>query len=148
MRYPKYYQGHYKPLNPDKYRGKYPLTFRSSWEYSLALFCDKNTSVVEWAMESCIVKYQDPSRNNTIHNYIIDFTVVIKDKNNNIQKYLVEVKPSKETTPPVRGKKSEQRFLTEALTYARNQAKWIAASAFAKSRGAKFIILTERDLFI
>jgi len=147
MKHPKFYQGHYNPANKDKYKGKYPITFRSSWEYNLALFCDKNPSIITWAMESAVVQYVDPTRSNTVHNYLIDFTMTVKDKNNNIQKYYVEVKPFKETTQPIKGKKKEQTFLIESLTFARNISKWKAAKIFAEKKGAKFIVLTEKDLF-
>ena len=39
-------------------------------------------------------------------------------------------------------------FITEAKTYAVNQAKWRAADAFAKDNGIEFKVLTENDLGI
>jgi hypothetical protein len=38
--------------------------------------------------------------------------------------------------------------MTEALTYAKNQAKWKAANEYAKDRNMEFKILTENELGI
>ena len=61
------------------------------------------------------------------------------------KKYLVEIKPAKETKPP-RAAKKTRRYLTEALTYVKNQSKWKAAQDFARDNGATFQIWTEDTL--
>jgi len=71
-------------------------------------------------------------------------------KENNITKnYLIEIKPYKQTIPPVESnRKKKSTILYEKITYAVNQAKWSAARQFAKKRNIEFIILTENELDI
>jgi hypothetical protein len=40
----KYSQGEWKPNNPAKYIGKYPITYRSSWELSVFRVLDAHPS--------------------------------------------------------------------------------------------------------
>lgn len=142
----KFKQGQYKPINAEKYKGKYPIIYRSSWELQLMKFLDKNPSVIEWGSESFVVKYRDPTRNNSIHRYFTDFTSVCKTPNGT-KKYIIEVKPYAETIPPKRGRKKESTYKSQCITYARNQAKWKYAVAACKKRGWEFLIITERELF-
>ena len=66
-----------------------------------------------------------------------------------IIKYLVEIKPYKQTVPPVVSKRKKQStILYEQRTFAVNQCKWAAAEKYAKKRNMKFIILTENELNI
>jgi hypothetical protein len=58
---------------------------------------------------------------------------------------LVEIKPKSQTKPP-RKSKSRTRNLQEAATYMKNQAKWVAAQEYARKRGWKFEIWTEKEL--
>jgi hypothetical protein len=72
----------------------------------------------------------------------MDFVIVFKT---GVTK-LIEVKPFKETqTPNMKGRRTK-RMLTESFTYVKNQNKWKAASEFAKDRGWKFEIWTEKEL--
>ena len=73
--------------------------------------------------------------------------VVQLKEGDNIKKYLIEIKPDAQTRPPVFPGKQTKRYLTESLTYVKNQSKWQAAEQYAKDRGWKFIILTEKHLF-
>jgi len=143
----KYKQGKYEPIHPDKYKGKVPIFLRSSWEFKLAHYLDHAPSIIEWASESVAVRYFDPVKNRQ-RNYFIDFTILVKDKNGNLNKYYCEVKPYKETQKPVKGKKRQATFIKECCTFATNTSKWVAAKKYAKTRGAKFIILTEHELMI
>jgi hypothetical protein len=142
-----YKQGHFHPKNKEKYKGKYPIMMRSSWEFKFAMWADRNPSIVSWGSESAVVRYFDPVSKRT-RRYLIDFTMIVKDKAGNQKKYFIEIKPHKETIKPVKGRKSDKSFLYETLTYAKNTAKWEAAEKFAKGKGAKFIILTENELMI
>lgn len=151
MRKPKfktpYKQGHFHPKNKEKYKGKYPLMYRSSYEYKFCMYCDRNSSVVQWGLESVVIPYYDRVSKKK-RRYFIDFNITIKDKNGTLNKYLVEIKPYKETIIPQKGRKSDKSFLYESLTYAKNCCKWEAAQAYAKKHGSKFIILTENELMI
>ena len=142
-----YKRGNFIPVNKDKYKGSYPITYRSSFELKAFMYLDKNSKIVTWGSESVVVKYKDPSRNNTVHRYFLDLVFTIK-KNDRVETYIVEIKPKCQTVPPVRGRKSDKTFLNESTTWMRNSAKWKAASTFAKRRGWKFAIWTENELKI
>jgi len=142
-----YKQGIFNPQNKEKYKGKLPINYRSGLEFKFCMFCDCNRSIVEWGIESVIVPYIDESRNNTKHNYVVDFVLTVKDKDGKFTKFLVEVKPSKETVKPIRtARKTETTLMNESLTFVRNQCKWKYATAYAESKGMKFQIITEKDI--
>lgn len=136
------------PRNPKKYVGTYPITCRSSWEFKFAKWCDSNDRVVEWSSESVIVPYISPLDNKQ-HKYFVDNHIKYMKKDGTIARYLIEIKPKRQTVPPVDSKrKRKTSLLYEQATWAVNTAKWAAAKAFAKSKGYEFIILTEDELFI
>ena len=56
-----------------------------------------------------------------------------------------KIKPIKQTKPPDKSK-SKKRYLFEAHTYAKNQAKWDAAKKYCKKRQAEFLVFTEKEL--
>lgn len=130
------------PVFPEKYVGDPTMIImRSSWETMFANWCDKNPSVMKWSSEETIVPYRCPT-DNKIHRYFVDFKVTFKDG----RTYLIEVKPAKQCEPPIFPGKKTQRYLTESLTFLKNQAKWSAATEYAKDRGWGFKIITEREL--
>ncbi len=132
----------YIPVFPEKYAGDPTnIIMRSSWETRFASWCDKNPSIIRWSSEETIIPYRCPT-DNLIHRYFVDFKITtINDKT-----YLVEVKPKSQTQPPVYPGKRTQRYLTESLTFMKNQAKWNAAENYAKDRGWEFKIITEQEL--
>ena len=132
----------YTPIFPEKYAGDPTnIIMRSSWETMFASWCDKNPSVVKWSSEETIIPYRCPTDNH-IHRYFVDFKItVITGKT-----YLVEVKPYKQTQLPEYPGKRTQRYLMESLTFMKNQAKWEAATNYAKDRGWEFKIITEHEL--
>ncbi len=141
-----YKQGIYIPVNPKKYIGIKKPEYRSSWELKFFQWCDKNENILEWASEAVVVPYISPVDNRP-HRYFVDNIVTIKE-GNNTKTYLVEIKPSKQTKPPVSSKrKKKSTIIYENYTYAVNCAKWDAARKFAKSKNIEFIILTENELF-
>jgi hypothetical protein len=114
---------------------------RSSWETMFASWCDKNPSVIKWSSEETIIPYRCPTDNH-IHRYFVDFKITV----NTGKTYLVEVKPYKQTQLPEYPGKRTQRYLMESLTFMKNQAKWEAATNYAKDRGWEFKIITEHEL--
>jgi len=58
---------------------------------------------------------------------------------------LVEIKPEKETLPPT-GQRRTKQYIAEGLSYIKNMNKWEAANEYAKDRGWKFEIWTEKTL--
>lgn len=142
------YKGRFRTSNPSKYRGDLTnIVYRSSWELKFMKWCDTNPSVIEWGSETVIIPYKSPV-DRKVHRYFVDFYVKLVNKENNIVKYLVEIKPERFTKPPAPPKKKSRKFIEEVFQYGTNQAKWQAADEFCKSRGMKFIILTENDLGI
>lgn len=136
------------PTNPQKYAGDVTnIIMRSSWETRFAIWCDKNPSIVRWSSEETVVPYVCPT-DNKLHRYFIDFKIKIKQKDGVEKVYLIEIKPAKQTNPPVYPGRKTQRYLTESFTFIKNQAKWHAASEYAKDRGWEFKIITEHELGI
>lgn len=138
-----YKQGYYKITNIQKYKGNVAdVQFRSSWELVLMRWLDHNPAVLAWNSEETIIPYISPIDNRQ-HRYFIDFTAIIVDKNGVTQKFLIEVKPHAETKAP----RKQKNYQKKLATYLVNQSKWKYAEMFAKKIGAKFIILTEREIF-
>lgn len=146
--YKETYKGRYRIENIKKYKGDISdVIYRSSWELKFMRWCDSNPSVLEWGSETVIIPYRSPVDNN-IHRYFVDFYIKIKDKDNKILKYLIEIKPEKFTKPPPIPQRQTKRFIQEVFNYGINQSKWKAASTFCEDRGWKFLVLTEKDLGI
>lgn len=134
----------FTPVFPEKYVGDPTnIIMRSSWETLFANWCDKNPSIVKWSSEETVVPYRCPTDNH-LHRYFVDFKITVATG----KTYLVEVKPESQTKPPTFPGRKTQRYLTESLTFMKNQAKWKAATEYAKDRGWEFKIITERELGI
>jgi len=136
----------YNPMFPQKYKGKYPIVSRSSWELQFMKWCDANPNILQWSSESVKIPYYDPVKQRQ-RRYYPDFWLKVKCKDGNTVKWVVEVKPYKESVPPKPGKKTNKTRIYEAKTYKTNQAKWRAAVDYCGKMGFKFKILTERELF-
>ena len=138
----------FKPSNPQKYQGDPEnIICRSSWERKFCNYCDTNPNILKWASEEFSIPYVSPA-DNRVHRYFPDFLIEVKETSGKIKKYVVEVKPSKQTQPPKQGKRVTKSFLYEAKTYAVNQAKWKAAAEFCLDNGVEFKIITEKELGI
>ena len=136
----------YKPMFPEKYEGDPTnIIMRSSWETRFASWCDKNPAILKWCSEETVVPYRCPT-DNRVHRYFIDFKIKVKTKDNAIKTYLVEVKPAKQTQPPVYPGRKTKHYLMESVTFIKNQAKWKAATEYCKDRGYEFVIITENEL--
>ena len=113
----KYYQGKFNPQNPEKYKGDYNnIIYRSSWELKFMRYCDRNNAILEWGSEEFFIPYFDPTTKK-VRRYFPDFIMKIKESSGKIKKYLIEIKPQRQTVPPVAGKKKRKTLITEALTY-------------------------------
>ena len=142
------YKGKYKPRCPYKYKGD-PTTiiYRSLWERKFMQYCDSNINILEWGSEEFYVWYKSPLDNRP-HRYFPDFYIKLKESTGKIKKYIIEVKPKKQTSPPVKSKLKTKSYMREAFEYAKNQAKWNAAEDWCADRGYEFKILTENELGI
>lgn len=140
------YKGRYKVQNPAKYKGNpTDVIYRSLWELKFMKWCDTNVNVLEWGSEEVVIPYLSPL-DNRIHRYFVDFYIKIRTAQGNIEKYLIEIKPSKFTRQPVKPARVTRRFIEEVQTWGVNQSKWKNAQEFCENRGWKFMIITEREL--
>ena len=141
------YKGKYKPRCPYKYKGD-PTTiiYRSLWERKFMQYCDSNINILEWGSEEMYVWYKSPIDNRP-HRYFPDFYIKLKENTGRIKKYIIEVKPKKQTKPPIKKSRVTKTYLYEMKTYAVNQAKWKAAQEFCKDNGMQFKIVTEEELY-
>ncbi len=134
----------YKPSYPQKYMGDpNNIICRSSWERHFCHWCDHTPDIVKWASEEFSIPYVSP-KDGRVHRYYPDALIQKKDG----KKYLVEIKPARQTQPPVKKSRVIKTYINECLTYEINKAKWAAAREFALDNGVEFLILTENELGI
>jgi len=138
-------QGIFKPKNSQKYIGAVPI-YRSTLELKAFRYLDNNPNVLSWSSESVVIPYVSPS-DGKIHRYFVDLVAKLKSKDGNIKKLLIEIKPEKQTVPPIdTGRKKQSTILYERYHYAINTAKWQAARAWCEKKGYNFIIMNEKHL--
>jgi hypothetical protein len=78
-----------------------------------------------------------------MHRYFPD--MIVKKTNGDV--ILVEIKPYQQTQQPKPPKKQTRGYINEVTTYLVNQAKWEAADKFCKTKGWKFQIMTEKQIY-
>ena len=138
----------FKPTKPKKYKGDARnIICRSSWERRFCNWCDINESILEWGSEEFWIPYLSPIDNRT-HRYFPDFIIKVKESTGDIKTYVIEVKPKRQTKPPIKKKRVSKSYLYEMKTYSVNQAKWKAADEWCKDRKIEFKIITENELGI
>ena len=134
------YSGRYRVKNTNKYEGDAKeVVYRSLWEKHAFKWCDNNPKVIKWSSEEVIIPslYEVDKRD---HRYFMDLKMVMDDGST----WLIEIKPDKETRIPT-GSRRTKRFISESMTYVKNINKWEAATEYAKERGWKFSIWTEKN---
>ena len=142
------YKGKYYPSYPRKYKGDPTnIIYRSLWERKFMVYCDKNESILEWASEEIAIPYRSPI-DNRVHKYFPDFYMKVKERGGKVKRYVIEVKPAKQTKPPVKPKRQTKGYIREAYEYAKNQAKWKMAREFCADRQWEFKVVTEKELGI
>ena len=140
------YKGKFRPSKPKKYKGDPTnIVYRSLWELKFMRYCDSNTNIVKWSSEEIVSPYRSPI-DNRFHRYFPDFYLKYKDNTGKMIEKVVEIKPAKQVKEPKVQKRKTKKYVTEVVTYAKNQAKWMAAEEFCKDRKWKFQILTEKEL--
>ena len=138
----------FKPSFPKKYKGDATnIICRSTWERKFCNWCDINESILEWGSEEFWIPYRSPIDNRT-HRYFPDFIIKVKESNGEVKTYVIEVKPKRQTKPPIKKKRVSKSYLYEMKTYSVNQAKWSAANEWCKDRRIQFKIITENELGI
>ena len=142
------YRGKYYPSFPRKYKGDPTnIIYRSLWERKFMVYCDKNTKILEWGSEEFALPYISP-HDSRVHRYFPDFYIKVQENTGKIKRYLIEVKPLKQTTKPKKPKRQTKGYIREAFEYARNQAKWKAAREYCADRMWEFKVITEKELDI
>ena len=142
------YKGRYTPKNPKKYKGDYRnIVYRSLWERKFMVYCDNSDNILEWGSEEIIIPYLSPW-DGKLHRYFPDFYIKVKQSSGNIKKFIIEVKPKKQTKPPKPVHRKTKKWLNEVRTYSINEAKWKSASKWCSDNDMEFKILTEEELGI
>jgi hypothetical protein len=138
----KTYKGRYRIKKPEKYMGDpQKVVYRSLWERQAFRWCEDRDDVVSWSSEETVVPYVCPT-DKRAHRYFID----LKIKFTNGRIVLVEIKPKSQTQPPKKPSRQTKKYITEVMTYVKNEAKWKAAQKYATDRGYHFEIWTEDTL--
>jgi hypothetical protein len=136
----KFAQGVYKVENTQKYVGNGSPRYRSGWELAFMRFCDSNDNILQWASESIVIPYRHPLTGK-ISNYIPDFLVTYRTKNNKTFAEVIEIKPKKQSV--IEGKMSQRDRAVVAVNY----AKWDSAQKWCQRQGLVFRVITEDDIF-
>jgi len=111
------------------------------------VYCDRNERILEWGSEEIALPYRSPV-DNKVHRYFPDFYIKVEENTGLIKKYLIEIKPLKQTTKPKKPKRQTKGYLREVYEYAKNQAKWRAATEYCEDRLWEFKVMTEKELGI
>ena len=142
------YKGRYNPVNPKKYKGNpQNIIYRSLWERKFMVYCDTNDKVLEWGSEEIIIPYISPW-DGKVHRYFPDFYIKVKQSSGDLKKFIIEVKPKKQTRPPKPVVRKTKRWINEVRTFGINEAKWKHATKWCKDNDMEFKILTEEELGI
>ena len=134
-------QGQYVVQNTAKYVGKGTPRFRSGWEHSFMRFCDSNDHILQWASESIAIPYRHPLTGK-MSQYIPDFLITYRNRDNTVRAELIEIKPKKQSV--IESKMSSRDRAVVAINY----AKWASAQKWCKQQGLTFRVITEDDLFV
>lgn len=137
-------QGIYRPKNKEKFFGKNDYAiYRSGLELNYFRILDNNPNVLKWGSEEIVVPYFFDGK---WHKYYIDIFAIFKS-GDTIKKFIIELKPYKQTVEPKWSKRRKQStYLYECKEWAKNQSKWEYARKYAQSKDCEFHILTEKEL--
>jgi hypothetical protein len=136
----KFAQGVFVPTNPDKYVGRGNIRYRSGWEHAFMRFCDTNDHILQWASENVRIPYRHPLTGKTT-NYVPDFLITYRTRNNKVCAELIEIKPKKQSV--LEAKMSDRDRAIVAINY----AKWDAAQKWCRKQGLVFRVITEDQIF-
>lgn len=144
-------KGKYAPKHPEKYIGEVnDIWYRSSWEYKFMIYCDLTKDVIKWGSEIINIPYVD--KNGKTRKYIPDFYLETPNFKTPglINKWLIEVKPHKETIEPIIPKNISEKKLKnlqyDLETWWKNSHKWVFTIEWCKRRDIIFRLVTEQQL--
>ena len=145
-KYKEFKSGKYIPNNEEKF-GENAYIYRTSYELQLFKWCDSNPNILKVGYEKIVIPYICKT-DNRLHKYYLDFFIIMKEKDKNVV-YLIEVKPYRQTIPPVpSNRKKKTTILTENLNWLKNTSKWTSAKQYCQSKGYRWCILTEKGIYI
>ena len=133
-------QGPYTVINRAKYVGNGTPRYRSGWELTFMKFLDSNDHILQWASEPLAIPYRHPLTGK-MTNYIPDFLITYRTKNNTMKAELIEIKPKKQSV--IESKMSSKDRAIVAINY----CKWDAASKWARNNGLTFRVINEDQIF-
>ena len=139
-------KGKFFPTNPGKYKGDLKnIVYRSGWERTVMNYLDTNRNILEWSSEEIVIWYES-SVDGRMHRYFPDFWMRALNKDDEVETFILEVKPYAQTIEPKIGKRKTKRLIQEAATWGINTSKWAAAREYCSKRGWKFRLITENEL--
>ena len=105
------YKGKFRPQNYKKYKGDHTnIIYRSGWELTFMKYLDRQPEVLKWSSEEIIVPYRSPI-DNKVHRYYPDFLIKVKESNGKLKKYVIEIKPKKQTIEPKRRSRVTKTYI-------------------------------------
>jgi hypothetical protein len=110
-------------------------------------YLDAHRDVIEWSSEEFCIPYKSPI-DGRYHRYFPDFWIRQRNRDGKEEVVVVEIKPEKQTQPPVVQFKRTKRYIQEVMAWGVNNAKWNAANNFCKDKRWQFKVLTEHHLGI
>ena len=114
-----WYQGAFVPKNTNKCINKTAIQYRSSWECRFCNWLDQNQSVQKWGYEVVSIPYRYDV-DGRVHTYIVDFYAEILNRDNKIDKYLIEIKPKNQGEKPLMPKKKSMKSMKNYFYEAHN----------------------------
>ena len=135
------YKGRYNPIHPKKYKGDHHnIVYRSLWERKFMVYCDTSDNIIEWGSEEIIIPYLSPW-DGRMHRYFPDFYIKVKQHDGSVKKFIIEVKPKKQCSPPEKTpKRKTKRWFKEVKTWGVNSAKWKYATSWCENNGMEFTL--------
>ena len=64
-------------------------------------WCDRNQNIIEWGSEEFFIPYRAPD--GKVRRYYPDFYIKVREQTGELKKYIIEIKPDKQTRAPVQG---------------------------------------------
>lgn len=153
----KYNQGLFIPTNTNKcikLNNLGGFYYRSGLEHKLMVYFDRRNDIIVWTAELIEVPYVKKTWDDKLgnyktstHTYYPDFYYEQKLKDGTTLKVVAEVKPHKETMPPVLPNNPTRRQLEnceyDLKEYQKNLNKWNYCIEWCNTKGFKFILITE-----
>ena len=143
------YKGRYNPKHPKKYKGDHHnIVYRSLWERKFMVYCDNSDNIFEWGSEEIIIPSLSPW-DGKLHRYFPDFYIKVRQHDGSVKKFIIEVKPKKQCSPPEKSpKRKTKKWFSEVKTWGINSAKCKYATNWCENNDMEFKILTEDHLNI